>query len=186
MKRTLLLSSLFIFFPFVGPGPATEALAGPPSRSGGEGIHFISAEIAPAAGINVPGYLDAGSSVDNFADLDVRDSQNRSVTTPEAKANLASLFLDGLFNLTVKAPPHAILVAAASIEIFSRLLLKSFYDFVATPLKAIIAALGPGKKRFVHNVHNLWITLAVGFFIAACLLSLFFSPRTQLLSPIRC
>lgn len=162
MKNALYLTSLLLCIPFVG---------------------LLEGDLQKSAGIPTEGIFAASTE---FNDLDARDAQNHPISTPEAHRQLAQLFIENLFQMTVVAPSHAALQAAQSIEAFSALFLKAFFASAQGLLAACHAALAPDKKRFVHNVHNLWITLSVGVFLAAALSSLFALPRSPKLIPLRC
>jgi len=102
----------------------------------------------------------------DFSDLDVRDSQNRPVNNVESRQQIASLFLENLFNLTVVSDPHALREAWAAIDAFSHLFHNLIIECRQIAFKLLEEAIPPPSKRFVHNVHNLWITLSVGVLLS--------------------
>jgi hypothetical protein len=101
--------------------------------------------------------------------LEVRDPQNQIVSDAAAIDALRSLFTGNLYNLVAQAPLHTLQQAWADIEYFSRLFKDAFFNVVLFVSRAILAALGPPQKLFVHNVHNLWIAFSVAVLLASAL-----------------
>jgi hypothetical protein len=110
--------------------------------------------------------------VDNdISDLDVRDAQNRPIQAPSAKQTLEDLFRENLLNLTVSAAPHSATTTNNWLILFSHLLNKAIYARLALIIGLFQEACLPSNRRFVHNVHNMWTTFLVGFFVTGLLLS---------------
>lgn len=116
----------------------------------------------------------------SLIDLDVRDTQNRPVKTAGEKQLLSALFMDSLFDLTVLNETHGMAQIWSDLKLYSHLFHDLIFN-VAHPLWVLMtAALQPSTKRFVHNVHNLWITAFVGILLsnfAALKIFLTESPR---------
>ncbi len=100
-----------------------------------------------------------------FSDLDARDSQNNLIQSSVGEPSLTGLFMGNLFDLTVKIESHGMRDLFSGINYFSRLFKDTFFTCMVVILAAIHEALEPKQKRFVHNVHNLWITPFVGIFL---------------------
>jgi hypothetical protein len=110
--------------------------------------------------------------VDNdISDLDVRDAQNRRVQAPSAKQAIEDLFRENLLNLTVFATPHSVTTTNNWLILFSHLLNKAIYARLALVIGLFQEACLPSNRRFVHNVHNMWTTFFVGFFMSCLLLA---------------
>ena len=105
----------------------------------------------------------------DFSDLDVRDAQNHSISTPSDRQALENLFRENLLELTVFASPHSITEIYDWINTFSHLFNKSIYTRLAMGFGFLLDVYLPASKRFVHNVHNLWITLFVPLLICSSL-----------------
>lgn len=180
MKKTLYALSLFLFLPFVGPWEGGSQLnVGKPA-----GGVFAAPESLLAAGVTAPASLQAVAG--DFADLDVRDAQNRPVNSLKAHDDIIALFLANLFDLTVTALPHSVAQEHAYLESLSLLFLKSFFAPLSIAFGTLETAFTSHKKRFVHNVHNLWISFAVGISLACALTLVLSRDNSPQLVPIRC
>jgi len=147
MRKTLYLL-LPLFIPFVSLREGAPSAGGEMTK----GIIFASSNYLPI--------LDC-----DLFDLDARDDQNRPINSSASAASLTSLFLENIFSLTVIAPPHAMALAYADAELFSRLFFNLFFNPIERAEWLFSEAIAPPTKRFVHNVDNLWITVSVGVFI---------------------
>ena len=162
--------SAVILLPFVAPWEGDLA-----SQRGTatEGNVFVQAT-APAAASFLP-VFDW-----DMSDLDARDSQNRPITDAAAVEDLTVLFRSTLFNMTVIGNLHGIEQIWNDIAIFSRLFHNLFFNLTYAAVELLPKGILPSSKRFVHNVHNLWIPLAVGVFFCSLLISpLFIKPTLQ-------
>lgn len=101
----------------------------------------------------------------DFSDLDVRDAQNRPVSTPDAVGELVVLFRDSAIQLALEATPPALQGLRTLIDEFSHLLKDAFYDCRRKAKKHFQEAISSSLRQVVHNVHNLWITLPDGSWI---------------------
>jgi hypothetical protein len=101
----------------------------------------------------------------DMADLDVRDAQNRPIRGAAAQAELTELFINNLYVLAVWTTPHGLRTLQTSISSFLALFRNAIFNTVIPSFREALRTLAPAKKRFVHNVHNLWITLSVGLLI---------------------
>ncbi len=122
----------------------------------------------------------------DFSDLDVRDAQNRRISTPSASHALENIFRENLLNLTIFAPPHSFTEIYNWINTFSHLFNKSIYARLITVFGLFQDAILPSSKRFVHNVHNLWITLFVPLLICSSLFARRGSIRAPSKLHLRC
>jgi hypothetical protein len=148
------------------------------------GTAFFMPGVRPerhTAGARPPGRVAGGSDPSlDFSDLDARDSQNRPILRAESTQALATLFRENLLDLTVFAGPHAATQTMSQIESILHLLNKSILMNAPTVFGLLIEAIMPPSRRFVHNVHNLWITFSVGLFGGCLLLSALRLPRSPL------
>jgi len=165
MKNRLYSIAIFAVFlvPFVAPWEGGHTgMVGQATK----GIRFDKA-VAPATASFMP-VFDT-----DMSDLDVRDAQNRVVHKAGASQILTELFMNGLFNLAVVGSLHGINQIWSDLELFSRLFHDLIFDIFYPLQQAIPKALLPPTKRFVHNVHNLWISLSVGLLLCTSLISFF-------------
>lgn len=116
----------------------------------------------------------------DLSDLDVRDAQNNPIISPTSQAELIELFRENVVNLIVFAPPHAMTATMLWIESLSNLFNKSILYRLSVVFGPIQELLFSPQRRFVHNVHNLWVTFSVGLFGGCLLLSVLFLPRSPL------
>lgn len=115
-----------------------------------------------------------------LSDLDVRDAQNRPIRNAQSSQNLTALFMGNLFALAVLQDLRPVQQMWDELVIFSRLFRDAFFNISYMILGAVEALIAPSTKRFVHNVHNLWIQLSVGLFIAcAMVVPIFARPASQ-------
>lgn len=172
MKNKLYSIAIFIvlFLPFVAPWEGGSIVQmGQATR----GNHISQESYLPVYDWDMSG-------------LDVRDAKNRPVRDAQSTQDLTELFVQNLFSMTVVRNLHSMEQIWNGLESFSRL----FHDLILNIAYAIndvmAKALGPSSKRFVHNVHNLWIVLTVGiFFCSLKLSSLLKKPSNQRLI-LRC
>lgn len=122
----------------------------------------------------------------SLTDLDVRDSQGRPISTPAAVAQLESLFRENLVDLLVFAAPHAVAQTKSYIESISHLLNSLILKRLLLFIYEFQAAILPAKKRFVHNVDNLWITHFTGLSISRSTSLSFCRPTSASPLPLRC
>jgi len=122
----------------------------------------------------------------DFGGLEVRDAQNRPVTTAAETAELQDIFQQDLFQLMVVAAPHHIAAAEEGLILFSALIKNSFLHPIDTAIGYLFDALAPNSKRVVHNVGNLWITISVGVFCFSRLLACFQLHRSSTRLNLRC
>jgi hypothetical protein len=142
LKRSLIA---LIFIPFVGLGEGAT-----------KGFYLDTPLSAQTLQVwIVPTEVD-------LSDLDVRDAQNRPVSSASARARLRDLFVDNLYQIAVEPLSHETLEVAFLLEASSRLFKDSFFHFYTPPLRRFLEALSGGKNRIVHNVNKLWITFTVG------------------------
>jgi len=122
----------------------------------------------------------------DMSDLDVRDAQNRPIRDAQSTQTLTELFINNLFGLAVVNNLHAIDEIWNELTAFSRLFHGLIFNVVYALNQSIPKAWLPSTKRFVHNVHNLWIVLSVGLcFCSLQLAPLFIKPSNQRLI-LRC
>lgn len=180
MKKTLYALSLFLFFPFVGPWEGgSQSCVGKPA-----GGLFATPVRALAAGVDAPAPMEAIAA--DLSDLDVRDALNRPVKSPKAQADIVALFLANLFELTVLSPPHSEIQEKIYLDSLSLLFLKSFLTPDPISFCTPEIAFTSHKKRFVHNVHNLWISFVVGISLSFALTLVLGRNNSPQLVPIRC
>jgi hypothetical protein len=166
MNLKTLLTALFFFVPFAHPREGEASVYQVPQAA--EGIFFsITPDIA-------------------LEDLDVRDAHNRPITTAAARAELRQLFLQNVIDLVTRAAPHGLVQASLTIDLLSRLLRHAIWSAAPPRPVAFCEALQPPSRRFVHNVHKLWITLSVGVFAAAAPLAQFLLQHTVKPVALRC
>ena len=122
----------------------------------------------------------------DFSDLDVRDAQNNKVQSPSASEQLETLFRENLVNLMVFASPHAMTEALSWLDSLSRLFNKLIFMRVSIAFGLLQDVFLPPSRRFVHNVHNLWITFSVGLLMSYMLLSSSSLQRSPLKIHLRC
>ena len=127
------------------------------------GIAYFTAGVRPLVNMGSDPSLD-------FADLDVRDSQNRPVLNAESTQFLITLFRENLLDLTVFASPHAAVQTMREIESISHLINNLILMNAPMVFEFLEEAIMPSSRRFVHNVHNLWVTFSVGIFAGSLLL----------------
>ncbi|MFA5975690.1 MAG: hypothetical protein WC859_05925 [Elusimicrobiota bacterium] len=168
MKLKKFAISLLLFVPFAGLWEGVQSLQTAPTK----GISYASAFL-PIADLD-------------FSNLDARDTQNRPLKSVENQRILSMLFMENLFNLAVVAPLHSWRETAESASLFSRLFNNLFVDFMAPVLKVLDEAFLSSKRRVVHNVHNLWITISVGILIGILLSQNFCLERSVLKLNLRC
>jgi hypothetical protein len=159
MKKITLLLLLFCAIPVAALWEGGRQLPGDKAASG------IALLLPPAE--------------TDFSDLDVRDAQNRRISTPSARQALENLFRENLLDLTIFAAPHSITQIYNWLDTFSHLFNKSIYTRLITFFGLFQEAILPPTKRFVHNVHNLWITLFVPLLICSSI----FASRNSIRSP---
>lgn len=94
----------------------------------------------------------------DFSDLDVRDAQNKPVQQSAASQELEVLFHENLIILTLFARPHISAEVYSWLNSFSHLFNRSIFTRLLIVFGHTQEAYFPPTKRFVHNVHNLWIT----------------------------
>jgi hypothetical protein len=166
MKNKLSLISFCALFsiPFVAPWEGASLV-----RAGHatEGINLI--QVAPQEVRGAASFLPVFDL--DMSGLEVRDAQNKPVKSASAVQNLTELFTSSLFQLTVAENPHGIRQIWNDLALFSHLFNNLIFNIFYPPQKAIPNALLPSIKRFVHNVHNLWIALSVGLFLSAILIA---------------
>jgi hypothetical protein len=68
------------------------------------------------------------------------------------------------------ASPHAALQTMREIEPILHLFNKLILMNAPLVFEFLEDAIMPSNKRFVHNVHNLWVTFSVGIFAGSLLL----------------
>jgi hypothetical protein len=107
---------------------------------------------------------------DDFSDLDARDAQNRPIRSANSQQALVTLFRENLLDLTVFASPHAVTQTMSEIELVLHLFNKLVLMNAPIVLEFLEEAIMPPSRRFVHNVHNLWVTFSVGIFAGSLLL----------------
>jgi hypothetical protein len=122
----------------------------------------------------------------DFSDLDARDAQNHPIRTAEAANQLTTLFRENLLNLMVFANSHSITQAYNEMDSFLYLFNKSILSRLFILFEAFQEAFLPPTRRFVHNVHNLWITFSVGAFAGCLLISAFTLQRAPRTLNLRC
>jgi hypothetical protein len=119
-------------------------------------------------------------------DLDVRDAQNKPVSSPSARRELLQIFQENLVQMLVVSLPHAAAQTQAYIEsishLFNKLILNRLVEFVGV----IEAAILPAKRRFVHIVDMLWITLQSCTALSADPILSAARPAPPLLITLRC
>lgn len=147
--RLALTSLLFCIIPVVGLW---------------EGGSLLKVGIPATGNYNAQVFLPSLNT--DFSDLDVRDSQNRPIKDAKSQQEIASLFLENLFHLTVVAEPHALRQAWAGLETFSHLFHNLIFDCGQAVFRWLDEAIPPPSKRFVHNVNNLWTTISVGVLLS--------------------
>ena len=122
----------------------------------------------------------------DMSDLDLRDSHNHPVKDSGATQNLAELFINNLFNLVITNDLHGMRQNYSDANVFLHLFHSLFYNILYPLEKAIQEALQPPTKRFVHNVHNLWISLSVGVFLSCLMFINFRTINSSLSLVLRC
>jgi hypothetical protein len=161
-------------------------------REGGRQFRQTSGETSPtvwrAPGDKaVSGIAILLPQMDNsLSDLDVRDSQNRPISTPSARLELENIFRENLLNLTIFAPPHSVAAIYDWLNTFSHLFNSLIYTRLISVLGLFQEAILPSIRRFVHNVHNLWITLFVPLLICSSFFTSCRFIRTPLRTNLRC
>jgi hypothetical protein len=162
MKNKLYLISFLAasFIPFVAPWEGASLVK---AGHAAGGINFQAApqEVRGAASFLPQFSLD-------MSGLDVRDAQNKPVKDVSALQNLTELFTSSLFSLVVLEDSQLMRQIWQDMALFSHLFNNMIFNIYYPLLKAIPAALLPSIKRFVHNVHNLWIAPSVGIFLVVC------------------
>ena len=113
----------------------------------------------------------------DLSDLDVRDLKNNPVSNPAATQELTDLFRENLLNLMVFAPPHAMTATLTWIESISHRINKLILNRLQAIFGPVQDLFFPPSRRFVHNVHNLWVTFSVGLFAGCLLLSALRLPK---------
>ena len=158
------ISALFLL-PFVAPweGDLTSQWG-----NATEGIAFDQPAVAAASATFLP-VFDW-----DMSGLDARDAQNRPIQDAAATQALTELFRNTLFSMTVVANLHSIEQIWSDLELFSRLFHGLMFNAAYAVIQTLPKGWLPSSKRFVHNVHNLWIPLAVGGFFCCLLISLLF------------
>jgi len=168
MKNRLYSIAIFAVFiiPFVAPweGGHTGTVG-----QATKGIRFDKAVLQTSRG--AASFMPVLET--DMSDLDVRDAQNKVVQNAGESQILADLFMDGLFNLAVVGSLHGINQIWSDLELFSRLFHDLIFNIFYPLQQALPKALLPSTKRFVHNVHNLWISLSVGLLLCTSLISFF-------------
>ena len=144
-----------------------------------EGIHIQQA-VAAATASFMP-VLDW-----DMTDLDVRDSQNRPTQDTSQNQGLTELFISNLFDLVVINNLHGIRHILMDLDLFSHLFNSLFFDLAYRFETAVLEALQPSSKRFVHNVYNLWISLSVGILLCRCAVTRFLSNLSLQKLVLRC
>jgi len=114
--------------------------------------------------------LNAVQNLNAVADFDVRDGQNKPVSSLSAHTQLITLFQENLYRLRVLDPSHSIRQSMDGLNLYLSLFLSVFFNSSSRILSLIEQAIAPSKRRFVHNVDKLWITFIVGLF--ACFLQI--------------
>jgi hypothetical protein len=163
-KRTVILTILAVLLiPFIAPWEGGR------QSNGGKATRGITLSQA-----------DDASSPANFmpvldwqmADLDVRDSQNQAISSPNSLAQIRDLFLANLFELAAVKQLHGIAQALSDVESFLHRFRDAIFNTVFRLSRPLIAALAPPARAVVHNVGNLWITFSVAVFLAFALFQL--------------
>lgn len=119
-------------------------------------------------------------------DLDVRDAQNRPISSPSARRELLQIFKENLVQMLVVDLPHAAARTQAYVKYISHLFDNLFFSRIVDVVSAVEAAILSTKRRFVHIVDMLWISLKTYTALSTDLTS--FAPRpspAQLIS-MRC
>ena len=177
MKNRLYLISILVLcsIPFVASWEGASSVEGSPATEG----MSVSAAIPNAASF-MP-VLDT-----DMSDLDVRDAQNRPVYNAAARQNLAALFIENLFDLAVVQNLPGVRQIWADIELFSRLFRNLIFNIFYPINTTLPEALARAQKRFVHNVHNLWITLSVALLLCSLLYATILARSCQQSIILRC
>jgi hypothetical protein len=178
MKNRLYSVAISAFFviPFVAlreGGPSKAAGAATNGLYGTRAVAAATASFMPV--------LDT-----DFSDLDVRDAQNRPVSNLQALENLTDLFRQTLFNLGVAGDLHGMSLIWSDLELFSRLFHDLIFNTVYPIFQAVPKALLTAQKRFVHNVHNLWIAVSVGVSVCDLMATLRVAKSTSQPLILRC
>jgi hypothetical protein len=153
-----------------------------PGDKAATGIAFFMPGVRPLVDVGSAG---SDPSLD-LSDLDVRDSQNRSIKSPSASQELEVLFRENLINLMVFDNLHVTTVALSWLDSLSHLFNKSILTKLSITFGALQDVFLPPSRRFVHNVHNLCITFSVGAFAGCLLLSAFTLQRSPRRVYLRC
>jgi hypothetical protein len=144
MKTKLAVLASLLCIPFVGPWEgAVSARVPDPTR----GTLFVSSFLP---------VLNA-----SFDDLDVRDAQNKPVSSPIAKTELKGLFLENLLLLGVAGPTHQMRELWNLLDYISHLFRSSILTAAKRIKEAVEALLQTVERRLVHNVGKLWISFSV-------------------------
>jgi hypothetical protein len=122
----------------------------------------------------------------DFSDLDVRDAQNRVISSPSATQELTTLFRENIVNLTVFASPHAMTEVFNYIDSLSHLLNKLIITRLTVIFGVFQDAFLPPIRRFVHNAHNLCIRFSVGQFHVGMILAAACPQKPSLQTNLRC
>ncbi len=178
MKNRLYSIAIYVVFliPFVAPWEGGRHANGGFAT---EGISFNQA-VSQDAAIFMP-VLDW-----ELADLDVRDAHNQSIQDASAVQNLSALFTSSLFELAVVRDIHIVDQIWCGLEAFSRLFNNLIFNIVYPLWQAVSQVWQPSTKRFVHNVHNVWITLSVGLLLSLLLLHKIFEKSSHQRLILRC
>ena len=155
-KLYFIAISAACLLPFVAPGEGAHQLP--------DGMATNGTLIPSAASENVAIFMPVLAW--DMADLDVRDAQNQAVRDASALQDLTALFTNNLFNMTVVQNLHSIDQIWNELILYSRLFNNLILKAADAVSGAVQRAWLQSSKRFVHNVHNLWIVRTVGIFHA--------------------
>jgi len=123
---------------------------------------------------------------EDFANIDVRDGQNRPIQRPEAREVLAALFRENLLDLAVFDAPHAARETMTQVESILHLINKAILTRLPFQFRYAMDAITGAFRRFVHNVHNLWISFSVDISVRSSQITISHAPPTAHPSPLRC
>jgi len=122
----------------------------------------------------------------SLSGLDVRDARGRSIQDASAKEGLEALFRENLVILTVFASPHYTAVTHSWLNLFSYLFNKTIFTRLLIIFNLFQDVYLPTTRRFVHNVHNLWTTIAIILFLSCSLYACRFSTVSTRPLNLRC
>ena len=160
MKNRLYSIAVFavILIPFVAPWEGAGRSNG---QHAAEGIRFHGASQNASSFMPV---LDV-----EMSDLDARDARNRPINGSSSSQVLRDLFISSLFKLSVVDELHGLRQIWSDLQLYSHLFRDLIFNVFHPLWCAVPLALQPAIKRFVHNVHNVWIPFLVGVFLCGFL-----------------